>query len=50
MELLRGTDAQMAHLDDRLDAGSSGRALGHDQDPDGLDGTVVGLARPAGPT
>jgi hypothetical protein len=44
MELVRGGDSQVAHLDDGLHSGLSGRALGHDQDPDGLDGTVLGLA------
>ncbi len=33
----------MAHLGQRLDPGPSGRALGHNEDPDGLDGTVLGL-------
>ena len=35
--------AEVAHLKERLDPGLSGRALGHDEDPDGLDGTVSGL-------
>ena len=50
MELVRGGDSQMAHLDDGLDPGLSGRALGHHQNPDGLDGTVLGLAQAGGPT
>ena len=43
-ELVRGSDSQMAHLHDGLHPGLSGRALGHHQNPDGLDGTVLGLA------
>ena len=49
-ELFRGAVAEVAHLDQRLDPGLAGRALGHDQDPDGFDGAVAGLglaARPA---
>jgi hypothetical protein len=33
----------VAHLDEGLDAGLAGRALGHDEDPDGLDGAISGL-------
>ena len=50
MELVRGGDSQVTHLDDGLHPGLSGRALGHHQDPDGLDGTVLGLAQTRGPT
>ena len=50
MKLFRGTDSEVAHLDDRLDPGSLGPTLGHDQGPDGLDRTVLGLACPRGPT
>ena len=45
MELVRGGDPQMAHLDDGFHPSLSGRTLGHHQDPDGLDGTVLGLAQ-----
>ena len=34
---------------ERLDPGSAGRALGHDEDPDGLDRTVSALGRSLGP-
>ena len=50
MELLRSGEAEMAHLDDGLDPGLAGGALGDDEDPDGLDRTVLGLGRSAGPT
>ena len=33
----------MTHLGQRLDPGPSGRTLGHHQDSDGLNGTVLGL-------
>ena len=49
MELVRGGDHQVTHLDDGLHPGLAGRALGHHQDPDGLDGTVLGLAGSKGP-
>ena len=39
----------MAHLDQRLDSGLAGRALGHDQDPDGFDGAVSGFGFPTRP-
>ena len=39
----------MAHLDEGLDLGLASRALGHDQDPDGFDGTVSGLRASGGP-
>ena len=42
-ELLWGAVAEVAHLDERLGPGLAGRALGHDEDPDGLDGAVSGL-------
>jgi hypothetical protein len=35
----------VAHLDDGLHSGLACRALGHYQNPDGLDGAVLGLAR-----
>ena len=38
-----------AHLGERLDARPSGRALGHDEDPDGLDAAISGLGPSAGP-
>ena len=46
-ELLRGAVAEVAHLDECLDPGLAGRALGHDEDPDRLDGAVsrLGAAR-----
>jgi hypothetical protein len=37
----------MAHLDQGLDPGLAGRALGDDEDPDRLDGTVPRLGAPA---
>src|SRR5665213_452068 len=45
MELVRGSKAQVTHLDDGLHPGLSGRSLGHHQHPDGLDRSVLGLAR-----
>ena len=48
MELVRGAVSKMAHLSDGLHPGLSGGALGHDQDPDGLDGTVLRLAGTGG--
>ncbi len=48
-QLVGGGDHQMAHLGQRLDPGPSGRALGHDEDPDGLDGPVLGLRDALGP-
>ena len=39
-ELLRSAVAEVAHLDEGLDPGLAGRALGHHEDSDGLDGTV----------
>src|SRR5665213_1540897 len=50
MELVRGGKAQVAHLDDGLHPGLSGRSLGHHQYPDGLDRSVLCLClagRPA---
>ena len=49
-ELLRGAVAEVAHLDEGLDPGLAGRALGDDEDPDGLDGTVPGLGLALRPT
>jgi hypothetical protein len=49
MELVRGRVAQVTHLGDGLDPGVTGRALGHHKHPDGLDWTVLGLARARGP-
>ena len=55
LELVRGAEGELAHLAERLDACPSGRALGHDEDPDGLDRTVsalgpsMGAARDAQP-
>ena len=40
----------MAHLDQSLDPGLAGRALRHDENPDGLDGAVSGLGLAARPT
>ena len=40
MELVRGGDHQVAHLNDGLHPGLASRALGHHQHPDGLDGTI----------
>ena len=48
MELVRGAVSQVSHLGDGLHPGLSGGALGHDQDPDGLDGTVLRLAGAGG--
>ena len=42
-KLLWGGVAEVAHLDECLDPGLAGRALGDDEDPDGLDGTVSRL-------
>ena len=50
MELVRGGDSEVPHLDDGFDPSLSGRALGHHQDPDGLDGTILGLAQTGRPT
>ena len=49
LQLVRGTEGELAHLGERLDPGSSGRALGHDEDPDGLDRAVSALGRSMGP-
>jgi hypothetical protein len=49
MELLRGGEAEVAHLGDGLDPGLASGTLGDDKDPDGLDRTVLGLGRSAGP-
>ena len=46
-ELLRSAVAEVAHLDQGLDPGLAGRALGDDEDPDGLDGTVSRLGAAA---
>ena len=49
-KLLWGGVAEVAHLDEGFDPGLTGRALGHDEDPDGLDRAVPRLgaaARPA---
>src|ERR1700683_1699769 len=50
MQLVRSGDSQMTHLDNGLHPGLAGRPLGHHQNPDGLDGTVLGLARTRSPT
>ena len=39
----------MAHLHDRLDPGLAGRALGDDENPDGLDGSIFGFGNARGP-
>ena len=44
LQLVRGTEGELAHLAERLDARPTNRALGHDEDADGLDRTVSGLA------
>ena len=49
-ELFRCAVAEVAHLDEGLDPGLAGRALRHDENPDGLDGAVSGLGLAAGPT
>ena len=46
LQLVRGSEGELAHLGERLDARPAGRALGHDEDTDGLDGTVSLLAVP----
>jgi hypothetical protein len=43
LELIRGTEGQVAHLTERLNTGPAGRALGHDGDPDRLDTSVSAL-------
>ncbi len=43
LELVKGTEGQLAHLGERLDPGSSSGALGHDEDPDRLDRAVSAL-------
>jgi hypothetical protein len=43
MELFRGGEAEVAHLRDGRVARHARGALGHDQNPDGLDRTVFGL-------
>ena len=48
--LLGQAVAEVAHLDQRLDPGLAGRALRHDENPDGLDGAVSGLRLAARPT
>ena len=48
-ELVGGCDHQMAHLGQGLDPGLSGRALGDDEDPDCLDGAILGLRDALGP-
>ena len=49
LQLVRGTEGELAHLSECLDARSSGRALGDDEDPDGLDRAVPALGRSLGP-
>ena len=49
LELVRGAEGQLAHLAERLDPGPSGRAFGHDEDPDRFDRTVPALGRSIGP-
>ena len=49
-ELLRGAVAEVAHLDQGLAPSLAGRALGDDEDPDGLDRTVSGLGPSPRPT
>ncbi len=49
-ELFRSAVAEVAHLDQGLASGLAGRALGDDEDPDGLDGTVARLGLALGPT
>ena len=43
------SEAEVAHLDDGLAAGLASRAFGDQEDADGLDRTVVGLACPGRP-
>jgi hypothetical protein len=50
MELVRSGESQVAHLGDGLHSGVAGRALGHHQNPDGLDWTHFGLAGTRSPT
>src|ERR1700736_5230781 len=50
MQLVRSGYSEVTHLDDGLDPGLSGRTLRHHEDSDGLNGTVLGLARSRGPT
>ena len=49
-EPFRCAVAEVAHLDQSLDPGLAGRALRHDENPDGLDGAVSGLGLAARPT
>ena len=49
-KLLRCAVADVAHLDQGLASGLAGRALGHDENPDGLDGTVSRLGFALGST
>ncbi len=48
LQLVRGTEGELAHLGQRLDARPSSRAFGDDEDPDGLDRTVPALGRSLG--
>ena len=49
LELVRGAEGELAHLAERLDARPTSRALGHDEDADGLDRTVSALGPSMGP-
>ena len=40
LELIRGAEGELTHLGERFDARPSCRALGHDEYPDGLDGSI----------
>ena len=49
LQLVRSAEGELAHLGERLDPRSTGRALGDNEDADGLDGAVPALGCSMGP-